>query len=152
MPTTSAGRGPETVEPAILPSGTYWVGDPCYTVPSDRWHEWLEAAYATTHQFADELLLAKLDRYPIVGVRTQHGDGTYVDQEGHEYDVDAGLIGLVPVAVAQPRYLRCNGTGQLVTFDTPVVVSRSSNGVITLGHIVIDTGRHPWLDEDDEDW
>lgn len=85
-----------------MPPGTYYVGDPCYAVPNERWEEWLEAAdYRRQHQY----LLAEIDGRPVVGINTAFGDGTYLDEDGREYPVDAGLIGATPAELvdADPR-------------------------------------------------
>lgn len=80
-----------------MPAGEYYVGDPCYAVPNERWMEWLEAAdYENERRF----LLADLDGYPVLGIGTAYGDGMYEDEDYNQYPVDAGLIGLVPVEVA----------------------------------------------------
>lgn len=144
--TANTARDSETVEPAVLPPGTYWVGDPCYSIPSDRWAEWLEAAYAANHRHGTEVLLADLDGHAIVGVQTQHGDGSYTDRQGRTYEVDAGLIGLVPIVIGEERYPRSDEAGRLITFETAVEVFRCPRGAITLGHIVIDTDCSPWDD------
>ena len=78
-----------------MPPGTYYVGDPCYAVPDARWEEWLEAAdYRNQQQY----LIAEIDGHPVLGINTAFGDGTYFDELGREYPVDAGLIGVTPAA------------------------------------------------------
>lgn len=114
-----------------MPAGTYWVGDPCYGVPDQRWMEWLEAAdYESNHP----VLYAELDGHPVVGLTTAYGDGVYHDGPGNEYPVDAGLIGMVPVAVAQEKPFGM----RKVVFDFPVKV-RWDEGVLEFGSIRIDT-------------
>ena len=131
-----------------VPAGTYIVGDPCYSVPDDRWMEWLEAADYTTS--THPVLVAELDGQVVVGVSTMYGDGCYAGSDGNEYGVDAGLIGLVPVGVAGDT----PGRGpSLVEFAEPVDCYRDGDGTIHLGHIAIQTGdSDEWDDEwDDED-
>jgi len=116
-----------------MPAGEYFVGDPCYAVPDDRWMEWLEAAdYTNGHRF----LLAELDGYPVLGVGTAYGDGAYPGTDGNTYPVDAGLIGLVPVQVATDAPF-----GMVRhTFTSDFECSyQEDSGKITLGHIAVFT-------------
>lgn len=117
---------------ALMPAGEYWVGDPCYSVPDERWHEWLDLAGSDNYK---RVLLAELDGKPVIGINTSSGDGYYTDEQGRGYSVDAGLIGLTPVS--------------LVTEDEPFsshkVIFENDfechyiDGKIVLGHITIDT-------------
>lgn len=120
-----------------MPAGKYWVGDPCYAVPNDRWMEWLEAGdYMSSPRFQ----LADLDGRPVLGIGTAYGDGAYYGSDGNIYPVDAGLIGVTPAELVEG-----NPDGmQLVNFPQDFICSYH-DGTITLGHISIDT------DDDDED-
>lgn len=115
-----------------MPAGEYYVGDPCYAVPDDRWMEWLKAADYTS---GDKYLLATLDGAPVLGIGTAYGDGAYEGSpEGYTYGVDSGLIGLVPVELAKEPVHDC----LRVSFPKPFECSYS-HGHIILGHIDIDT-------------
>lgn len=116
-----------------MPAGLYWVGDPCYAIPQDRWMEWLEDA-----DFEDNrrLLVGKIDGITAVGVGTAYGDGTYRDEEGHSYGVDAGLLGVVPAELSEEE--TADGC-RLVEFESDFEC-RYEDGVVVLGHIEIDTG------------
>lgn len=123
-----------------MPAGEYIIGDPCYSVPNDRWIEWLNLAdYMNSN---DGVIAAELDGHPIVGVHTMYGDGTYYDQFDNWYDVDAGLIGLVSTSIGE---WSVGGNPKIVTFHTPFECFRDG-GVIHLGSYEIQTD-----DEDDED-
>lgn len=143
-----------------MPAGTYLVGDPCYAVADDRWMEWLESA-----NFRDDgqVLIAELDGHPVLGIGTAHGDGVYTDEDGKRYPVDAGLIGLVPIEVAGGALTLRSDLNHVVTFNGPFDC-RYDDGVIRLGHIVIDTdpaeeacedcgrtGCGGWCEDDDEE-
>jgi hypothetical protein len=86
---------------------------------------------------------------------TRWGDGCYWDNDGREYGVDAGLLGVVPVAYAEPNAL--NGL-HLVTFDRPfsITYSEEDEGTVSIGHIDIKTDPrdeydpYAYLDECDE--
>ena len=124
----------------VLPAGTYVVGDPCYTVPDACWGDWLDAA-GNEENVTPDVLAASLDGHAIVGIHTAYGDGGYTGSDGFDYSVDAGLIGLVPVAIAEDfRDDLCT----IVEFASPVECSYSSDeGTITLGHISIKTDPAP---------
>lgn len=115
-----------------MPAGEYYLGDPCYAVPNERWTEWLEAADYTRQN----VLRADLDGQPVLGFSTLYGDGVYPGSDGHEYPVDAGLIGLVPVAVAGDDW--DERLGRKVTF-TDTVVCQYERGLLRFGDITIDT-------------
>lgn len=131
---------------AVVPPGTYVVGDPCYSVPDERWMEWLEAAdYRNEHR--DHILAAELDGRMVVGVHTSYGDGEYQDTLGNSFGVDAGLIGLVPIEVADK-----NSVGDervLVVLDEETEIGILEDGIITLGPHEIDTDpqRCEWCEE-----
>ncbi len=133
-----------------MPAGTYLVGDPCYTVPEDRWCEWLAYADpdvfgigATSHD-CKRVMVAELDGKPVLGIGTAHGDGMYSDQDRNRYPVDAGMIGLVPVElVAESGAKLRDDLGVVHTFPRPFECSYE-DGVIILGDIRINT-------EDEED-
>lgn len=125
-----------------MPAGEYIIGDPCYSVPNDRWMEWLNLAdYMNAN---DNILAAELDGQPIVGIHTMYGDGAYYDQAGNEYGVDAGLIGLVSTSIGE---WSVSGDPIIVTFDNPFQCFRNGD-VIHLGYIEINTGD----EEDEDDW
>jgi hypothetical protein len=124
----------------IMPAGKYYVGDPCYAVPNDRWMEWLEAAdYENERRF----LLADLDGYDCLGIGTAHGDGCYEGDDGNEYGVDAGLIGVVHEEVGKKgsTLYAC----QLVEFPEDFTCTyEEDEGTIVLGHIRIKTDPPLW--------
>ena len=124
----------------LMPAGEYWVGDPCYAVPDERWMEWLEAA---DYENQDRYLVAELDGQPVLGINTAYGDGVFYDVVGDEYPVDAGLIGLTPVGTAVPEPFGSHR----VRFAEPVeCYFEDHRGVIVLGSIRVETDPR----EDDE--
>lgn len=134
-----------------LPAGTYRIGDPCYSVPDDRWSEWLDAAGLDN---AKDHLLADLDGHLIVGLFTLYGDGEYIDQRIRRYGVDAGLIGMVPVDLPGLRSdygtdeeAAATGVYHVETFESPVRVRRFKDGTLEFGSIAIFTGD----EEEDEE-
>jgi hypothetical protein len=140
-----------------VPAGWYFVGDPGYFIPTDAWMGWLDAADSAIPS-RDHVLAANVDGLLAVGVSTAHGDGVYRDQEGREYGVDAGLIGVVPEAVAEAATdstyasFKANGKdadalglGRVIEFECPFT-ARYEDGVVVLGSLRIDT-----TDDADED-
>lgn len=128
-----------------MPPGEYFVGDPCYAVREADWMPWLEAAdYINESTY----LLADVQGRPVLGIGTANGDGTYRGSDGNVYGVDAGMIGVVPVEVAQSG---CKSPR--VTFDVPFDCTYD-DGEIRIGRIVIDTndiGLEAEHDDDDDD-
>ena len=119
-----------------MPPGTYWVGDPCYGVPDDRWMTWLNRAnYKEDHWF----LLADLDGLPVLGISTAYGDGNYQGSDGNRYPVDAGMIGLVPEEIVNLGDPPPFGMTRYV-FDAPVQCSFDAQyGTISIGPVEIYT-------------
>jgi hypothetical protein len=124
-----------------MPAGKYWVGDPCYSVPDDRWIEWLEAADYTSEP---DILFAKVAGRPVLGIGTAYGDGEYTSNLGHSFPVDAGLIGVTPVELVKGEPFGST----LVEFNRPFEC-RYDEGTIILGHIKIDTDPK---DDEYEGW
>lgn len=122
-----------------LPAAAYWCADPCYLIQcdggNDRWMAWLEACdYRNNHALLDGLV----DGHRVVAASTAHGDGVYEDQEGRDYPVDAGLIGVVPAALWTGAAAPFGA--HLIEFPAPFDVSATAKGLIKLGHIRIRTG------------
>jgi hypothetical protein len=117
-----------------VPAGEYWLGDPCYSFDSqETWMELLNSCDFFRDPIGTVVVGGKT--FQVLGFGTAHGDGVYRDQEGHEYGVDAGLIGLVPVEV-NPDAARdlCRN----VVFTRPTECS-SVNGYMEFGRYIINT-------------
>lgn len=132
-----------------LPAGAYIVGDPCYHVPDDQWDRVLEESnffegqcWATfrTHDGRDGI---------VVAFSTAYGDGMYTDGAGREYGVDAGLIGLISVMDVHPSEFD-DRLAHAIQFKSPVRCFEH-NGVITFGHVDIDTDSDEEVDRDFDD-
>ena len=125
-----------------MPAGTYVIGDPCYSIKDEDWIPWLEAAdYTKSH-----VMLANVEGQPVLGLGTAYGDGCYHDQKGNQYPVDAGMIGLVPLEIAEASGDYRPDLSNVVDFPRPFKCSRKEDGTLTFGDIVIKTG-----DDDEED-
>lgn len=127
-----------------IPAGTYLLGDPCYAVPDDLWDEagkscdWWESSPIAT-------VVVNNKEYKVLGFGTTYGDGSYTDNDGLVYPVDAGLIGLVPIELANPQdpYYPLNS---VVVFDRETLCT-NDNGIMKFGNIHIDTKN---LEEEEE--
>lgn len=127
----------------LMPAGVYYVGDPCYAFEAhEDWMNWLEAA--KYEEDGLRFLVADVRGKKVVGVKTFEGDGCFRGNDGHEYGVDAGLLGAVPVEVATDNALYAM---QKVVFPEDFIVGYH-DGVISIGRITIDTdpGEFEWPD------
>lgn len=114
-----------------LPPGEYYIGDPCYVFSSKTWDELLDE----TDSF-EEKDIHNFNGRDLWAHSTAWGDGTYCDQNGIEYAVDSGMLGIIPLAlIDNPEGLE---HGTVIKFQRDVVVE-FENGVFWFGHIRIDT-------------
>lgn len=110
-----------------LPKGTYFLGDPCYAIQDDeRWQEVVNRMYDGSHNKDADVMVVpsksgKSDAKIFYG-STAYGDGRYEDQNGNEFPVDAGMIGLVPMSIAEPEGMNLSKCGKIVNFETDVFV------------------------------
>ena len=99
----------------MMRPGTYYCGDLCY-VMHPQWKEVCNLMFATGDNSVldGEFNLANGVRFALHS--TAYGDGTYQDQEGRDYPVDAGLIGCIRVEdVYDPEWYLAGM--QTVVFD-----------------------------------
>lgn len=122
-----------------LPAGRYFVGDPCYALQGDddAWCKLVDRFHGKRPDFRGGRKLIYKEQN-MFWATTAHGDGTYSDQLGHKYGVDAGLLSVVPVSLATTSLVEMKRLGQIVDFPT-VFVCYEEDGVIHLGHITINT-------------
>ena len=117
----------------IVPAGAYFLGDPCYAVPGHLWDDLLN----TCECF--EAPVGNVKGFAVLGFGTAWGDGTYSDQDGNQYPVDAGLIGLVPDGlIERDKRAELLTLGRMVTFTEPTSCT-AALGVMQFGRIRIDT-------------
>lgn len=132
----SAGRDNTWI---TIPPGTYYLGDPCYTVNNDAWLPLLN----TCNYFMTNPVGTLPDGNKVYSFGTKHGDGSYESRYGDSYNgflfsVDSGMIGLVPV---NSEYTHPNKNSTIVTFSSSEYCGyEESNGIITFGDWRIYTG------------
>lgn len=129
-----------------LPAGRYYIGDPSYAFDK-TWGNILNE----TSFFNNEP--CKIGKHLCAAGATADGDGLYKDQNGFEYPVDAGMIGILPIVLLR-RERKLNITkiakekyGRIMDFEKPFEVI-IKNGKFNFGGILIDTTGE---DEDDEE-
>lgn len=134
-----------------VPAGTYILGDPCYVIADNQWEPLLKSANYFVDSSVGKLTVGD-KTHKVLGFGTAWGDGCYQDNLGNEYPVDSGLIGLVPIEVAQideSLIMQSMFPPIKVTFDRPVLCE-NTNGVMKFGHIRIDTRNEGAEENDDE--
>lgn len=132
----------------IFAPGTYYIGDPCYVIADDKWDDFCDYL-AIAERLDGSGGVFEFEGHKVFAANTALGDGSYTDNNGHEYGVDAGLIGIIPIELCiktPPDEL--DVVGRVVTFDVAVVPS-CGDGVFYFGGVCIDTGFS--AHESDED-
>lgn len=152
----------------VLPAGKYFVGDPCYAVPDDKWMRVLEETgylglYANRESMenfpyppndGNKYGMWLFEGFAIGASSTKYGDGGYFDQNGNCYSVDSGTLGVVPIELIESfDEYDLNTLGRIVDFPIPFTVEYS-DGIVFIDDIEINTDpKHDDYDDDeDEDW
>ena len=130
----------------MMKAGTYYIGDLCY-VMHDRWDEFCLLTINGHRVLDGEFNLSDGTRFATF--TTRWGDGTYKDELGNEYSVDAGLIGCIRVDDISPEELPNIKDGRVFEFVKDFTTF-SSGGVISIGTVSIDTDYEEELEEEEE--
>lgn len=143
----------ETYSKIKVPAGTYYIGDLCYVIHDDVWDEVCEAMFPNGQPNPKDGLL-EVRGHQFISFSTMWGDGTYYGG-GHEFPVDAGLIGLISVeslqVIGKNDFVNeAEGLGAIVTFDEDFIC-HSRDGWLTFGNIVIDTAGDCEEEDEEED-
>lgn len=126
-----------TYSKVIVPAGKYILGDPCYYIQDDDWSPLLESCDYFNQP------IGQIGGFNVLAFGTKYGDGSYLDQHKNEYGVDAGIIGLVPLAYeGKPDH-----GNQEIEFKHDSECW-DDNGVLHFGSIVINTAGG---DEDEDE-
>jgi len=131
-----------------MPAGQYYVGDLCYVI--EEWDEVCDLIIKDEQILDGEFELSDGRKFAIYS--TAYGDGVYNDQYARDYPVDAGSIGCILVGdISRKDYGdRIDGDlGNFHTFEKPFQ-TYSEDGVLTFGHVKIDTD--PEYEEDEWDY
>lgn len=127
------------MERVNLAAGRYFIGDPCYVIRDKNWDE--------VCKFDEDGGIYRCLRLPFFMASTAFGDGTYYDQSGHEYGVDSGCLGAVPMEMVDEEGDLC--LGRVVDFPAGLYIEYDGRSFDFGSLVVIDT--NPEEDEDDED-
>jgi hypothetical protein len=119
-----------------MQAGRYYVGDLCYVL-HDRWDEFCSLTCSGNRVLDGEFNLADGTRFATY--TTRWGDGTYRDETGNSYDVDAGLIGCVALEDIDFTDPSNSVAGGRVVEFVRDFTTFSSGGVISIGTVSIDT-------------
>lgn len=130
----------------MFPAGTYYVGDLCY-VMHDKWDKFCDATIKNDTCLDGQFII---DGVMVASYGTKYGDGQYLDQEGRNYPVDAGLIGCIRVDEISPDEIHNVQSGQLITFTKPFKTGSDEDGTIWFGEVRIQTGDTE--EEEDDYW
>lgn len=138
-----------TYESVLVKPGKYYLGDPCYTVPNNLWHQLLDAAnfFEPKVEAPEESFQGTIKGYTVYAFGTAYGDGAYTGTDGFTYPVDAGLIGLVPVEFGEPEAVG-RKLVTVIEFTNHTRVNYR-NGKMNFNYVTIDTDP-PFEEEDDE--
>ena len=163
-----------------VPAGRYYLGDPCYPFPNDGPFEPLWMALLLSCGFfgsvkgkaGEDSGYGRLtgdtgpvgqvtvgdETFHVVAFGTAYGDGEYQGSDRFGYGVDAGLIGLVPMALVEAldpdathrEWLFSEGRscGTVQEFEMGVLAERDADGTLTFGPVTIKTGDDANDDED----
>jgi hypothetical protein len=129
----------------MMQAGKYYIGDLCY-VMHDKWDEFCDLTIKG-HECLDGVFTMQ-DGTVFSTYGTKYGDGTYQDQNGNSYPVDAGLIGCILVDSISPEERDNLPYGNVHDFSLPFHTSSDDAGNISFGEVVIPTGDQ--YDDDDE--
>lgn len=131
----------------MMPAGKYYVGDLCY-VMHERWDDFCDKTIDGNSCKDGEMMLSDGTRFATYG--TAYGDGTYLDNKGRSYSVDAGLIGCVLVSDLNLE-AKDNDVllGQVIEFARPFRTGVTRNGMIWFDNVEIDTSGE-FYDEDED--
>ena len=118
--------------------GNYIIGDPCYVIdiqnaPGNT--DWADFINGINEQTG----VVEYKGHHGVVYHTKYGDGHYRDNQHHQFPVDSGMIGAVPVAALQdldPLY-STPPTNTEMTFDQPFQCRKDPDGTIHFGDIAI---------------
>jgi hypothetical protein len=127
----------------MMQAGKYFIGDLCYVMTDDEWEEFCDLTLKGVNIIDGEFQFK--DGRKFASYSTKYGDGTYYDQHGYSYSVDAGLIGCIKIEdIRADKYDNLLDLGAIEEFGTDFVTGGGRNfpdweGTIQFGHIAIET-------------
>jgi len=129
----------------MMKSGMYWIGDLCYVMHA----EWDEVCALIIDDqnpgggcAEGEFTLMDGRRFAIFN--TAYGDGEYPDNGNRTYPVDSGSLGCIlleDIDTKNPENAGWNRWGNIVRMDADFECESDDAGVISFGHVLINTGE-----------
>ncbi len=107
----------KNIKKATFPPGTYYIGDLCYALDEDLYDSVFGQDYDSGHYSQKNN-----PNHVFMLSDTGIGDGAYRGTDGHEYCVDAGILGIASESVLDPKKAPYDG-GKVYTFKGNVSVS-----------------------------
>lgn len=122
-----------------LPSGNYFIGDPCYIVKDELWNDFCTETFKN-----DDGGYFMFKGVKMFFSGTKYGDGCYSDEHGNTYGVDAGIIG---ATLLDDRIIDKENLGGLSRLGLVVEITKdftceavNEEGYILIERLKIDTG------------
>lgn len=111
----------------LVNAGKYWLGDPSLFLNEKIYKSLLEAKFMSNEDYCAGYLNDRM----VMAMRTAYGDGVYYDNENNSYQVDSGMIGLLPVALRDD--FATVSLGRFVEFREPMIFTKNNAGTFQLG-------------------
>jgi len=118
-----------------LKAGYYYVGDISYALSDEDYDALVKIIISSNKEARWE---GDFKGHPVF-VGPTYGDGVYADNDGDEYFVDSGTIGIVPEEMIDSNNRA--DLGQIIEFRTDFEVSYE-DGIFQFGNLVIDTKNY----------
>lgn len=118
----------------------FYVGDICYSMYHELYDEFWgnQCGYDDgIHTIPDDSIVPGTAGFKFAVASTAWGDGTYEDDDGREYPVDAGVIGVLPLELVDNSVY--DGGGHI--FEVPGVCLFAADS----GHFTIELANHEVL-------
>lgn len=131
-----------------LKKGKYWVGDPCYKYPSQKWSEFCDVYFKT----GDGEIQTEYGNFFVCS--TAYGDGYYsLKKNGVSVGgmgVDAGLLSVIPAHIIAKMENNTNmELGCFIDLTEDCEISHSG-GDFEFGGFSVNTSGNGEEDEEDE--
>ena len=110
---------------AILPAGTYFVGDVCYFLQDSL----MKDVWSSKFNYSSGCF-TRADGAGFAITKPHAGNGFYAGSNRFIYDVEEDNLGVVPVSMGDKS--KFTGCGTFHDFKEPVSVSVDDDGLVTI--------------------
>jgi hypothetical protein len=137
-----------------LPKGDYVISDPCYVLSDENYNNLIYSKTELDENGNKKVEpmegVGELNGIPMFNHGTCWGDGLYTDDENHEYGVDSGQIGCIPMELVDKDNLnKVDGEKERKDGSTFSLIRKIhfpqnfectyENGVFFIGDVIIET-------------